>query len=259
MRTATTFFVVFFALAILANGAVITDSTTTLNESFVWWDNPIGGNAFNFGSISTRNTLYNQSTTNSWLDWLDAPWPQQPWFSNFSYSRLENFKSVTIGTRRNGDETGSFGTSDTLYNSKSFSTVSTMGSTLYPEENRLHIDIQKYKTLDSVLYSSLYSWDCRNLIQANLSGACAGTNDWERITTYQGLGGFYISFDLLGDLITNWTTGTIQPWSYSFSEAGSDMWDNQPFNSSPTPEPGTWALIGSVLVGLPFLRRFRRG
>lgn len=246
-----------FALAMLSSGATFEESTVVLGESFT----PTfvafpGGNIS--GYTSSRQTLYNQQSTNSYMDWFGAPWfdPTTPWFGTNIYSNLSDLNMAGMSLMLYDDLSGNSGTGNYLHNSVTNSTISSLSTTFYPLESRSHIAGQKYQTRYTDTSSGLYSFDCRDL--AGRSGACAGTDKGSRTTIDLGLGGIWFSFDLnVGDgSMYNFDRGDISSWMYTSTENWDRSWPSQPFNGGDVPEPETMALMGIGLMALYIPRRY---
>lgn len=268
-RNVKVLFVILFAMATVASGSTYTNTTTLLNSSFTGWTAPISPLSYFTGYISSSSTLTQSQGTDSWLDWQNSGFPQTPWFSTWSYNEMDNMTSSGVGLVINGDPTGSFGQGDNSGFSATLGTVWATDSTYYPLEDRVHFDAQVYRTLDTTAASNTYTWDCRDLVLAGLSGTCGGS-DADRMTfTNSILGGVWLGLDftLEGQFI-NFQSGAITPYSSSYTLTGFNSWSSQPAvdsllngpsSLSSTPEPGTWVLVlaggGLALVGK--LRRHR--
>lgn len=263
MKTFLTTLVVLLVLAGLAMGGTSTSNTVVLKDMFTPWSVPIGNNAEFHGYLSERNTLTQSQSTYSDVDWM--PWIMSPFYTSSTYNSLDNNTTSQVGIRINGDSNGSFGTDSYSTFSRTASTIWALSSTFYPLEDRLSVNAQSYKMLNTTSSSNLYGWDCRDLINAGLSGGCAGSNQWSSSTTSQMLGGTWTDFDIIGGLFVNFQQGQFTPSSYTYSQAGFDSWPSQPYyptGTGPTdsgaPEPVTTAMIGSGLMGLSLIARRRR-
>lgn len=244
--------VVFFAMALSASAA-------TLPETFTPYYTPFpGGYAHGWNSTRTTQDTYNGSY--SYLDWQGTPWfdPSNPWFSNWTSSTLSNNTTKYDSTTFFLDASGNAGVGPYLFDSITDSTTSYLNTTTYPLQGVTHVDGNKYNTRDTIVSMGIYSFDCRELVNAGLSGACAGSDIGSRLTTNMGLGGIWFSFDInMNDgTIFNYNRGDIGSWRYENIETWNRSWDSQAFNPTPeVPEPATYAMMGAGLVALALARR----
>lgn len=240
--------VLFFALAMSALGGTI-----VLQDDFSpWHTNFAGGYSNGYNAVNKSLQTYQGS--------YESPDGSGQWLASYQSSslteRFDTLNSTTLFT----DPLGHSGVTDSKYESISIITYSYLQTTLYPLESRTRVYGLNSQALLDITENTRSTYDCRELIQAGLSGGCAGTSNGVRNTDNYTILWVWFTYDInnFGE-ISNYEKGQDYPYPYSYRETWSNIFPSQPSGGigTETPEPIGFVLTGAGLCGIAALRRRR--